>query len=104
MRKWKRYTELLADGFDAECEYCHKPIVDMKLVLTDKYQLECTNMSTAEISYGGREDYDQRTELRCDCGRVYKEDEDYGIKWEEANDGDWAWTLEVEMEEGQDGS
>lgn len=35
----------------------------------------------------------------CGCGQVFKENEDYKVKWTEGG-CDWLWSLVVEMESG----
>jgi hypothetical protein len=92
MRKWKRDS----DGFEVLCG-CGRPVSDMKLTMVYIHKLQVLDSMPTEISYGGHEDYDQSTELKCDCGKTYKEGEDYKLEWTE-QDWDWVWTLEVETE------
>ena len=92
MKAWKWDSE----GFEAICE-CGEPICDMKLKLVYIFGMcECEVMKKI-IEYGGTEDYSLATELLCDCGKVFKQDEDYRLEWQE-QDTDWVWTLEVDME------
>lgn len=94
MKEWKWNS----DGSEAICE-CGEDITDMKLKMTYVFGIDNLDIVPTRLSYGGREGYEMRTELICDCGRTYKEDEDYRLEWEEQDAG-WEWTLGVDMEEG----
>jgi hypothetical protein len=79
------------------CE-CGITVNYMNLKMRYTYSLDvCIYGQGIKNTYGAAEDYGQKSELVCSCGKVYREDEDYRVKWEEQDDG-WVWTLEVETE------
>ncbi len=91
MRKWK-----MDENSFAKCR-CDELVEAMSFTMKYTNRLECIGNDEQKEWYGEYEDYDLTTQLKCSCGRVYKECEDYTVNWEEDDNG-WIWTLVVETE------
>lgn len=92
MTRWK----WCPDGHNAVCA-CGNEMRDMKLRMVYDHSLGAVELMPTKVVYAGDGAYELKTELRCPCGKVYKEDIDYQIGWTESDYG-WIWTLGVEME------
>ena len=70
------------------CE-CNRSATEMKLRMTYDFDLEMVEKECG-VSVYEYTTYDMRTELWCQCGKVYEEDKDYTLCWIEG-----AWQLEI---------